>query len=102
MNCERGDIAIVVKGYNNLSKVLTCIRLVPMIEVQVALACKGLAPKCSEGNYWEVDVPIMWSDGVKYDTLNYIPDSFLRPIRDSDGEDEMVKLLGKPNDMIVA
>ena len=102
MNCKQSDIAIVVKGYNNLSKVLTCIRLVPMIEVQVALACKGLAPKCSEGNYWEVDVPIMWSDGVMNESVNYIADSFLRPIRDSDGEDELLVLLGKPNDMIVA
>ena len=101
MNCKQGDTAIVVKGYNNLAKILTCIRLVPMIEVQVALACKGLAPKCSEGNYWEVDTPLMWSDGVVSDNINYINDAYLRPLRDSDGEDEMVKLLGKPNDMIV-
>jgi len=103
MNCKQGDTAIVIKGKNS-GKVLTCVRLTPKIEVSLALKCKGFwyTSEIPEEIYWEVDTPIVWGDGVMDESINYIADSFLRPIKDSNGEDEMVKLLGKPNDMIVA
>ena len=103
MNCKQGDIAIVVGGKYNLGKVVTCIRQVPMIEVQLALKCAGMGISfIPDTPYWEVDNQIVWKNGSESSQVPYIQDSRLRPLRNDSGEDEMVKLLGKPNDMIVA
>jgi hypothetical protein len=87
MNCKQGDLAVIVKSTcGNEGRILTCVRLATMAE----LAAEGLA---WWGAAWLVDATLRdtWGVGVRF-----YPDSRLRPLRDSDGEDEVLRLVGRP------
>lgn len=89
MNCRKGDIAIVVKSYaGNEGKILTCLRLATEDEVSKL----NLNPL--RGHYWVTDVLINYTDGSKG---HLCADCNLKPLRDSDGEDEILTKVGKPN-----
>jgi len=89
MNCKQGDLAIVVKALNpkNLGKIVRCIRFLPS---HVLLDPDGVlrAHDC-----WGLDTVLLAWDN---DPTKVILDSYLKPLRDSDGEDEMLRIVGKP------
>lgn len=81
MNCKAGDLAVVVfaKRYPEfLGKI-----------VRISQACDIFERS------WDTDPPTFSSDGVEHSFC----DEYLRPIRDQDGEDEILRLAGKPHDI---
>ena len=92
LNCKAGDLAIVVKSSSgNLGKVVRCL----------CLASKEDLLKAGyRGNdaVWVVDRPLPWMNrkGITIAQVPFAPDANLRPIRDSDGEDEMIRIAGLP------
>ena len=77
MNCKPGDLAVVARATNGdvvpyLGRVVTCLRVV-------------------HGDCWATDPEL--------EAGRAIYDGALRPIRDQDGEDEMLTLAGKPNEV---
>ena len=79
MNCKPGDLAIVVKadGYSQfLGRILVVVE-----------------PCQWEKNHWRTE-PVL-TDPVDDVSLVW-HDSELRPIRDQPGEDEMIRIAGKP------
>ncbi len=87
MNCKQGDLAIIVRSRaGNEGKVLTCLRLATSSE------CKSESVAWS-GPVWvtDADIPDTWGE-----TTRLYPDERLRPLRDSDGEDEVLRLVGRP------
>ena len=84
MNCKQGDLAIIVKSVaGNEGKIVRCIRYVGIVEYNDG----GNDPS------WEVDIMLKKLDGL---SNKIIADWQLLPIRDSDKEDEMLRLIGKP------
>ena len=85
LNCKTGDLAIVVESdLGNEGKIVQCIKFIG-----------DIAQRDSNGNIetvpmWEVDRDLDGEGG------NEIADYQLRPIRDSDGEDETLTWAGKP------
>lgn len=87
-NCKVGDLAIQVKSAcGNEGRIMTCIEFLPNHE------------------WYYPDGSIVIEDGWITDNFgpnvfgfmsNRIQDSLLRPIRPSDGEDEMIRIAGKP------
>ena len=90
MNCKQGDLAVIVRStIGNEGKVLTCLRLATSAE------CR--AKRFDHGDWlgpvWVTDASIRHSENGR--TCLY-PDSRLRPLRNSGGEDEMLQIAGKP------
>lgn len=88
MNCRPGDLAIIVKSVaGNEGKIVRCIRLLP----------SGSDKKfVFDGPRWVIDRPVPDSIGLEISSL---ADCALRPIRDNDGEDEMLRITGKPQEI---
>lgn len=83
MNCKPGDLAIVIKSkQNNLGKIVRCIEYLP------EFMWKDLPDGA-----WVVDGNITSIDPT---SLNRVPDSWLKPLRDNDEEDETITWAGKP------
>lgn len=81
MNCKKGDLAIVIKARN------------PKLKYMI-----GAVVQCVEYFKDHKDFGSVWLLDVKSkEGLNlYCQDDFLRPLRDSGGEDEMLRIAGKP------
>ena len=81
MNCKKGDLAFVVRKGNE-GLIVRCLSRFdgPWKESKY---CRG----------WWVDPPVPNDLGEVWPK---IADKNLRPIRDSDGEDEMLRLVGRP------
>ena len=80
MNCKQGDLAIVVSGYTA--------RLGPVV------LCEALARTGPESPaLWIVDrvLPHDYGGGSNLEF-----DKHLRPLRNIDGEDEVMRLAGRP------
>ena len=78
MNCKPGELAIIIRANGEESKKYI-----------------GRIVKClvAHDNYWwEVEGDIGWFIGVY--------DGNLKPLRDSDGTDEMLVITGKPKEKI--
>lgn len=79
MNCKQGDLAIFVKSkYGNIGRIVTCIRLATKADFIRFSAEDPQEPA------WLVDIYL-------HGSIHDIPlarDGNLRPIRDSDGQDE--------------
>ena len=89
MNCKPGDLAIIVRSEaGNEGKIVQCIRV---IRHQL-----WSGPRCGDRltATWEIDIPLADFEGH---VSNEIADDQLRPIRDNDGEDEMLRIAGLPN-----
>ena len=82
LNCKRGDLAVVIKSGKSYGYVVTCLDRYdgPWRNV-------GYTPG------WHVDQELPQISGR---ARPFIADFNLRPIRYSDGEDEMLRLAGKP------
>lgn len=88
MNCKQGDLAIIVKSHaGNEGKIVRCLKFVP---AQEFITPEG---KIVKWDSWEVNIVINAWSGEK---TSIVPDHFLKPIRDNDGEDEMLRITGKP------
>lgn len=86
MNCKPGDLAIYV-GWGSpkdLGQIVTCVKFLGDLPV----AGGGTAPM------WLVEPPLKNSDYRR----DWVADGALRPIRPNDGEDEMIRIAGKPHD----
>lgn len=89
MNCKQGDLAIHVGGYSgiksrNAGKIVRCVRFL------------GEVPRW-QGLRWEIEGGLIYSVGGK--RVNHADDKYLRPIRDNPGEDEMLRIAGKPHEV---
>jgi hypothetical protein len=93
-NCKAGDLAVFIKSYaGNEGKIVTCLR--------IATTQKLITDKYTffDGPVWVLDQEVNIADidtGEIIDKLPYGLDSYLRPIRDTEGEDEMLSIAGKP------
>lgn len=90
LRCKQGDIAIIVKSDypENLGKIVTCEEYVGTPSVHNYVGRTWATPH----QYWKIDQSILVSSDLIY--LPYIQDSQLRPLRDSEGQDET--LMWKP------
>jgi hypothetical protein len=91
MNCKQGDLAVFVRSEaGNEGVIVRCLRLA---------TTKELAD-----NLFPVDVPRWVVDrGINTTWGRFLPfasDKSLRPIRPGDGEDEMLRIAGKPQDVV--
>lgn len=89
MNCEQDDVAIVVRAINpnNLGKICRCLKLIPnepMLDPDGVLRLY---------NVWETDTVFEGWNGQEGTDID---DQSLKPLRDSEGEDEMLRISGKP------
>jgi hypothetical protein len=87
MNCKPGDLAIYVSSRaGNEGRIVRCLRLASAQEV--------LSQGFGGWHMWITDnQEIKTTNGL---TTNLASDMYLRPIRDQDGEDEMLRIAGKP------
>lgn len=92
MRCRVGDMALIVESCaGNEGKIVQCLELAGL---QGCLAPDG---QVEEGAVWRIDQMLpSWSGTLGH----HILDSQLRPLRDPgpDEVDEMVKLLGAPEE----
>jgi hypothetical protein len=89
LNCKQGEIAIVVQSNaGNEGRVLTCLHLASRKQCEAESLGWWTA-----GAVWVTDADLMCNDGT---TTRLYPDSRLRPLRDSEGEDEVLRLVGRP------
>lgn len=92
MNCKPGDLAVIVESMaGNEGRIVTCLRLATEAEVDAANLAPHRAP------YWHIDteIPTVWA------SVRLAADMQLRPIRDQDGEDQILRLVGKPEGVAV-
>ncbi len=83
LNCRQGDLAVVVRSQvGHQGKVVRVGRFV------------GCDAGMDGNDRWEIDRVLPGLFGTPAKTYR---DSGLRPLRDSDGEDEMLRLVGLPN-----
>jgi hypothetical protein len=88
LNCKQGDLAVIVRSYaGNEGAVVTCLRLIPN------WTRPGLRGGWRTGPGWETDRNFVKANGL---VDNIVADDQLRPLRDSDGEDEVLRLVGRP------
>ena len=87
MNCKKGDLAVVVRSkFGNLGRIVQCLRLATKEDHEAYNVFFDNDPT------WILDVPVNCS----FSTAPLITDKQLRPLRDSNGEDEMLRIAGKP------
>ena len=86
MNCKQGDLAVIVRSVaGNEGKIVRCVRF---IGNEVASMGDGISIYAM----WHVEPPINdWRGFAK----SVCADAFMRPLRDSDGEDEVLRLVGR-------
>ena len=86
LNCKQGDIAVIVRSAaGNEGKIVQCLRLEMKLMACWPDGIQRLEPQ------WETDTPLRGCFG-RVD--RFVADSRLRPLRDSDGEDEVLRLVG--------
>lgn len=92
MNCKQGDLAIIINGTERryAGKVVKCLVLLKNNE--------WIFPdgRSVYADGWKIDVKL---EGWDESLTDNILDSWLKPIRDQDGEDEMLRIAGKPERM---
>lgn len=103
MNCKPGDLAYVVfsRSYADAlnaagikSRTVGRMKIVRVVRY-FADRVRAMGTSLDVHNIWIIDPPIESHLGGM---TEYCPDEILRPIRDSDGEDEMLRIAGRPNE----
>jgi hypothetical protein len=100
MNCKKGDLAIVIRPglkSNNVGRVVECVTFFPAYQ-----SSDMKAPLDSWGVRGRLVLPYTneghrWCNERGFDAV--IDAGRLRPIRDNDGEDEMLRIAGKPREV---
>lgn len=101
MNCKPGDLAVIVGGSRYAGMLVHVIEAAP---IGSFLLPDGHAATNDSTNSWVVKslsgkfwCPGQTGEFLRYADYGFVVDSKLRPIRDQDGEDEMIRIVGKPN-----
>ena len=99
LNCKQGDLAIIVRSQlGNAGRVVTCLRIASPENLRETFG----STMEKHGLIWRIDTPVKWSNWVRgVVEVPFMADEVLRPLRDSEGEDEMLRLVGKPADSLV-
>lgn len=83
LNCRPGDLAVIVRSTaGNEGTIVHCVRLEPQPWWAII-----------EGPRWLIESPVPDTYGMP---IRSVADFALRPLRDSDGEDEVLRLVGSP------
>jgi hypothetical protein len=81
---------VIVRGIRcRLGTIVTCLRLHASQTIDV----DGVPLVKDRGPRWVVDPPVL---NAENQLLYSIADLNLKPLRDTDGEDEILRLVGKP------
>lgn len=116
MNCKEGDLAYVVGPCNTpdlAGRFVVVERRSPLGEIftsvdgqQVRLTADGPSWACRPASGQTLPWTITGANPPQGMVFEFeerpIADSALRPIRDTDGEDEMLRIVGKPEPIGVA
>ena len=87
MNCKQGDLALIVKSVaGNEGKIVRCVKLHKNLLVNFPNGQK-------QEDVWEIDRKL---PSINNSVSNLCVSHWLKPIRDQDGEDEMIKIAGYP------
>lgn len=105
MNCKPGDLAVIVKSDNimNIGKLVRVILPSPGNHLPIGshYFVKGIDFRRSGDWFcWIVEScssPLIATPSGELHIVRPFSDRCLRPIRDQDGEDEMIRIAGKPN-----
>jgi hypothetical protein len=91
MNCKPGDLAIFVRSYcGNEGRIVRVLRLATDVDRKTIPWEEG---RCC----WVIDQTVSWGGGgLVFARAALALDDCLRPIRDTDGEDEMLRIAGRP------
>lgn len=90
MNCKPGDLAVILWTRNYPENIGALVRV---------LHDSPNGPLPEYGHQWSVEPlqRVMTSIGKAGPGGEFsMPDRFLRPLRDNDGDDEMLRIAGKP------
>lgn len=111
MNVQAGDLAVVIRSeIGNEGRVVRVVRRLLAGESHLADGSEVRSDDdwVIEGRLLASDMKTLLFNGVpqfSWDSPVYefeghmpFPDACLRPIRDQDGEDEMLRIAGKPSD----
>lgn len=83
LNCKKDDLAVIVRSIaGNEGKIVRCVAMAGAWE-----ALDG------SGARWITDPPMR---GLLGEPAYPVADCNLRPLRDNDGEDEVLRLVGRP------
>lgn len=97
MNCKPGDLAFIVRApHPRLRNILGAV--VKVTDNSITKYVDGPAWLC-DGVPCVQAPPDHGLPGEQNGRLAYVPDAWLRPIRDNDGEDETLTWAGKPSDI---
>ena len=91
MNCKQGDLAVIVRSFaNNEGKIVRCQRLhsSEIRDLDGMYFYNGLG-----GPHWVIEGDVFSAEGFRIFT---VADACLRPLRDNDGQDEMLRMVGLP------
>ena len=92
LNCKKGDLAVIVNSAaGNEGKIVRCLDYIGLCEWDHIDGVRL-------NETWRIDQKLPPFDGFDDDTIE---DHRLRPLRDSEGEDEVLRLVGKPMDSLV-
>lgn len=101
MNCKPGDLAVIVRS--NVGNEGAIVQVIKALGVEPEFGGYIWRKGVCRGQFcWLVksNRPLKTSaGGARWSKLEIpVPDSVLRHIRDSDGEDEMLRIAGKPQE----
>lgn len=83
MNCKQGDLALILRSAaGNEGKIVRCVEL-----------AGAWSAHDGDGMRWVTDPPVR---GLLGERAYPVLDCNMRPIRDSDGDDEVLRLVGRP------
>ena len=82
MRCKVGDLVVIV-------------RTAPEFQNFIGRICRILGKSQTYPGQWEIDIRV----GNVKEVVS--PDEYLRPIRDNDGEDEMLRIAGRPQPVVI-
>ena len=94
MNCKPGDLAVIRPTWSVMAERGAFVQVVRRgVFGEIGRTRDGQETHCSSGDAWLCESSI--TDGFPC----FIRDAHLRPIRDNDGEDEMLRIVGKPQEV---
>ena len=94
MNCEQGDMAVIVRSsIGNEGRIVVCLSIASIDEL-----CRAFgASMSSYAPIWRLDVAVRWRGSVSgCIEVPFMVDKAMRPLRDNEGEDEVLRLVGRP------
>jgi len=91
MNCKPGDLVVIAStaGRTGVQR--------RIVEALLGMPVRVVTPYSLEGEpAWKIEREINVLIGPVPAAIVGIADAVLRPLRDRDGEDEMLRIVGKP------